>query len=104
MGGALSLSPENIDREIKLTQCKIEAGVDFFLTQPVFDPEKVEAFLSAFEAVNGKLNVPILAGVLPLASDRHAGFLHNEVPGITIPDEIQNCMTRAGDQGAREGV
>ena len=45
-----------------------------------------------------------LAGILPLASARHAAFLQQEVPGIDIPPEIHASMQQAGDQGAREGI
>mgnify|MGYP002353378495 FL=1 len=48
--------------------------------------------------------MPILAGILPLMSDRHARFLHNEVPGIIIPESIQERIEKAGEQGSKEGV
>ena len=50
------------------------------------------------------LPIPLLAGILPLASNRHANFLHQEVPGIIIPDEIRARMDKAGDKGARQGI
>jgi homocysteine S-methyltransferase len=49
------------------------------------------------------LDIPILVGVLPLVTDRHARFLHNELPGISIPETIQIRMTEAGEGGAAEG-
>ncbi len=104
VGGALNLGPEDIAREIKIIRKKVEAGVDFFLCQPVFDPKRAVAFLKAYESAYGKLEIPILAGILPLASDRHARFLHNEVPGIIIPQAIQTRMEHASDQGAKEGI
>ncbi len=55
-------------------------------------------------ALGGPLPIPMLVGILPLASSRHANFLHQEVPGITIPEEIRNRMEQAGENGAREGV
>jgi len=48
--------------------------------------------------------VPVLLGVLPLHSARHAEFLHNEVPGITIPDEQRAAMHAAGERGAEVGL
>ena len=50
------------------------------------------------------MNKPILAGILPLVNVRHANFLHNEVPGIFIPDEIRNRIEAAGDEGVKAGV
>ena len=48
--------------------------------------------------------VPVLVGLLPLHSSRHAEFLHNEVPGITVPDEVRARMREAGERGLRAGV
>src|SRR4029077_16994160 len=48
--------------------------------------------------------VPVLLGLLPLQSARHAEFLHHEVPGITIPDEARAAMAAAGDRGAEVGL
>jgi homocysteine S-methyltransferase len=50
------------------------------------------------------LGIPILVGILPLVTDRHARFLHNEVPGISIPQSTQERMIRAGDDAAAEGA
>ena len=83
---------------------KVESGVDFFLTQPIFDPRRAEAFIEAYQAVHDAIKVPILAGIMPLVTIRHARFLHNEVPGISIPDEIQTRMNEAGEQAAAEGA
>ena len=48
--------------------------------------------------------MPILAGILPIYSDRHAAFLHNEVPGIDIPNDIQARISSAGEDAPREGI
>ncbi len=104
VGGALNLCSSNLEREVKLMHRKVESGVDFFLTQPIFDPQRAEAFIEAYQAVYGAIKVPILAGIMPLVTIRHARFLHNEVPGISIPDEIQTRMDEAGEQAAAEGA
>jgi len=104
VGGALNLGANDIGREIKTMRKKIESGVDFFLSQPVFDPKQARSFLNTYEEKFGSLHVPILAGILPLASERHARFLHNEVPGIIIPQQIQSRMDQAVGQGAQEGI
>jgi homocysteine S-methyltransferase len=104
VGGALNLTPQDPEREIKNLRRKIQAGIDFLLTQPVFQPELAEAFLQAYAGRFGSLQVPVLVGVLPLYGIRHATFLHNEVPGISIPEPILERMRAAGDQGPQIGV
>ena len=98
MGAALDPGASEVDREIKTLRKKIEAGADFGLTQPVFDPAVVRTFLARYEELHGPLRLPLLAGLLPLASARHAEFLHNEVPGITLADAVRDRMRFAGDQ------
>jgi homocysteine S-methyltransferase len=92
----------NYDREIQRLEQKIEAGADFVMTQPVYDPRTVEKFLEDI----AHLRVPVLLGLLPLASYRNAEFLHNEVPGMRIPDEMRQRMKSAGsgDAARAEGV
>jgi len=104
VGVALDLGARDVDREIKTLRKKIEAGADFALTQPVFDPCMVRAFLKRYEELHGPLALPLLVGVLPLASARHAEFLHNEVPGITLTDAVRARMRLAGEQGRQEGI
>jgi len=106
VGCALNLCPPDADAEIKNLRRKLKAGADFALTQPIYEPEKAAAFLQRYTAEFGPLELPILVGVLPLFSARHASFLHNEVPGISIPVEIQERMRKAESLGraAQEGV
>ena len=104
-GSALNLCPPNPESEIKNLKRKLKAGADFFLTQPIYDPNKAKAFLDKFTEVNGApLDKPILVGVLPLVSVRHANFLQNEVPGIVIPEQTMQRIQQAGEQASREGV
>jgi homocysteine S-methyltransferase len=104
VGCALNLNPPDMVSEIKNLNRKLKAGADFILTQPIYKPELVTEFLQAYEAENGKLPVPLIAGLLPLASARHAAFLQSEVPGIEIPAETRALMDSSGDQGARTGI
>jgi homocysteine S-methyltransferase len=83
-------------RELSRLHQKIEAGAELVMTQPVYDPEVLERFLSDTK----DLDVPILVGLLPLASYRNAEFLHNEVPGMQIPEHIRDQMRRAGGGAA----
>jgi homocysteine S-methyltransferase len=82
---------------------KITAGAEYFFSQPVYLPELLEAFLKATGVFPA---VPFFAGILPLASLRNAEFLHNEVPGMQIPDTIMARMRSASTKEAqqREGI
>lgn len=104
VGCALNLMPANPEREIKVLRRKIANGANFALTQPVYQPAKAVEFLNFYADQYEELEIPLLVGILPLYSVRHAAFLHNEVPGIVIPDEIRARIERAGENAAREGV
>jgi len=103
-GCALNLAAQDASQEIKNLRRKLNAGADFILSQPLFQPEQAKAFITQYEDLHGPLQIPILVGVLPLYSVRHAAFLHNEVPGISIPDIYQQRMHAAGSQAPQEGV
>lgn len=104
VGCALNLMPSDLDREFKVLRRKIANGADFALTQPVYQPEKAFEFLRMYEDRFGKLTVPILVGILPLFGTRHAAFLHNEVPGILIPDGIRKRIEAANEDAPQVGV
>lgn len=91
-----------LEREIERAYEKAEAGADFFITQPVFSPEQLLSFLDRIKDTK----LPVIAGIWPLASYRNALFLNNEVPGVTIPDEIMKRMEKADTKEAarREGI
>jgi homocysteine S-methyltransferase len=92
----------DVQREIERFRRKLEAGAEFAMTQPVYDPLLLETFLDEL----GDPRVPILVGILPLHSYRNAEFLHNEVPGMRIPEPVRERMRGAeGQRAARaEGV
>src|SRR5919201_1379581 len=100
IGAALNPAAEDPEREIDRMHRKIEAGARWLQTQPVYDLEVLEAFL----ARAGRIPVPVLVGILPLHSFRHAEFLHNEVPGITVPDAARARLRDAGDGALRAGI
>ncbi|MBI1793617.1 MAG: bifunctional homocysteine S-methyltransferase/methylenetetrahydrofolate reductase [Chloroflexi bacterium] len=104
VGAALNLCPPDADHEMKNLQRKVKAGTDFFITQPIYQAKDGEGFLAKNELKHGPLNRPVLVGVLPLVSLKHANFLNHEVPGISIPDEIIARMEKAGERAAQEGV
>ncbi len=92
----------NLERRIRRLERKIEAGADMIMTQPLFDRHQARALHEATRDTG----VPILPGVMPLVSDGNTEFLHNEVPGFVVPDEIRARMARAGRgrKARREGV
>ncbi len=104
VGGALNLTPPEPEREVKVLRRKVRGGVDFFLTQPIYDPAAARVFLDRYAAEYGPLETPVLVGVLPLYGVRHARFLHNEVPGITISDAVFARLEQAGENAPAEGV
>jgi methionine synthase / methylenetetrahydrofolate reductase(NADPH) len=104
VGAALNLIPPEPDQEVRNVHRKVLAGADFFLTQPIYRAEEGPAFLEKYTAKYGPLDRPVLVGILPLVSSRHASFLHNEVPGVSIPEETRRRMESAGEDGAKMGV
>ena len=103
-GAALNLNAPDLQRELKVLQRKIRGGADFVLTQAIYETAPLDDFLERYEQQYGTFPIPILVGVLPLASDRHSSFLHQEVPGINVPKSIYQRMKDAGPDGAREGI
>jgi homocysteine S-methyltransferase len=94
----------DLQQEVDRFQRKVSAGAHFTMTQPIFDPATWRCFFELYEQRHGPFPVPVLIGILPLQSHRHASFLHNEVPGITIPEDALARMERAGAEGRKEGV
>ena len=90
------------DKELRRLEEKVKAGAEYIMTQPVYDPRQVERFLKAIQY----LKTPVLIGSLPLYSHKNAEFLHNEVPGMIIPEDIRERMRVAGsgEKAQAEGV
>jgi methionine synthase / methylenetetrahydrofolate reductase (NADH) len=84
------------ERELRRLEEKVRSGAEYVMTQPVYDPRTLEEFILAARP----LGVPILVGILPLYSYKNAEFLHNEVPGMTIPHDTRELMRRAGNGDA----
>jgi len=97
---AVNPSAEDLDREIERFKQKIDAGAHVAMSQPLYDRETLERF---FERT-GPIPIPFLLGVLPLQSSRHAEFMHNEVPGIVVPQRLRDRMRQAGENGIAEGL
>jgi len=103
VGCALNLNPPSPEEEIRNLLRKLRAGADFILSQPVYQMDTAEAFLKRFTGEHGPLPVPLIVGVLPLVNARHAAFLHHEVPGMSIPEEIRRRLEQAGENAPRVG-
>ena len=90
------------DRELRRLEEKKAAGAELVMTQPVYDPRTLERFLDD----TAGLGLPMMVGILPLASAKNAEFLHNEVPGMAIPADIRARMAKAGAgaEGRAEGL
>ncbi len=102
IGAALNLNEtdEEFESEIEKYLSKIEAGAHFIMTQPIYELTPLVRFLERV----GQPPIPLILGCIPLHSSRHAEFLHNEVPGITIPDVVRQRMRMAGEHGHEEGL
>ena len=99
IGVAANPGAFDLDQEIRRFEYKVEAGAEFAVTQPVFDAASVLQFLERIERVR----IPVLAGIMPLESLRHAEFMANEVPGVSVPDAVLDRMRCAEEAGrARE--
>lgn len=91
----------NLDEEIRRFEWKVEAGAEYAITQPVYDTKQLRDFLKKIEHVR----IPIIAGIFPFVNSRNAEFMHNEVPGVVVTEEILKRMRKATEiskEAARE--
>ncbi|UFS71575.1 bifunctional homocysteine S-methyltransferase/methylenetetrahydrofolate reductase [Geomonas sp. RF6] len=101
IGAAFNPNVQKMEVQVQRLEKKVANGAVFAQTQPIYQISRLYEMLDR----TSHLSVPILPGVLPLVSGRNAEFLHNEVPGITIPEEIRRRMAGlTGDKGVREGL
>jgi len=101
VGAAFNPNVQKMEVQVGRLVRKVANGAQFAQTQPIYDLNRLDEMLE----LTAGIGIPILPGVLPLVSGRNAEFLHNEVPGIVIPEEIRKRMAgRSGDDGVREGL
>ena len=101
IGAAFNPNVKAMETQVARLEKKIANGAQFVQTQPLFDLERLDTMLR----LTGGMGIPILPGILPLVSERNTEFLHNEVPGIVIPEEIRARMRGKGkEEGVREGL
>jgi homocysteine S-methyltransferase len=91
---------DDMDKEVEKLEKKVEAGAHCIFTQPIYEMKTLEQFLKRIE----HLHIFMMLGILPLRGTKHAEFLHNEVPGMAIPDEIREKMRHAGEHGPATGM
>ncbi|HUK20389.1 MAG TPA: bifunctional homocysteine S-methyltransferase/methylenetetrahydrofolate reductase [Gemmatimonadales bacterium] len=95
IGVGVNPAAPDLERELSRFAWKVDAGAEFAVTQPVFDPVQLESFLRKVE----QFRIPIVAGIWPLISLRNAEFLANEVPGVSVPEPILARMKKAQEKG-----
>jgi len=95
IGVGVNPAAVDIDRELSRFHWKVDAGAEFAVTQPVFDPHQLESFLERVASYR----IPVVAGIWPLISSRNAEFLANEVPGVSVPEEVLARMRAAQEKG-----
>lgn len=104
-GAAVAPNAGDLPREVRLLKRKVDAGAAFVLSQPLYEVEPLARLHEVYAAITGApLPIPVLVGLLPLVTSRHAEFLHNEVPGIVIPAATRRRLRTAGDDAWREGL
>ena len=101
VGAAFNPNVRHLDKAVARLEKKIASGADYVMTQPVYDPELMVRLREA----TAHLDIPIFIGIMPLASGRNAEYLHNEVPGIQLSDEVRSRMAGLeGEAGRAMGV
>ena len=97
---AANPTADNVELELDRVRRKLEAGADVLMTQQVYSAEILQSFLERL----GPIEVPVLVGIMPLQSYRHAEFIHNELAGVFVPEDVRERMRRAGENGIAEGL
>ncbi|GKU78494.1 bifunctional homocysteine S-methyltransferase/methylenetetrahydrofolate reductase [Paenibacillus sp. L3-i20] len=101
VGAAFNPNVKHLDKAVQRLERKISSGADYIMTQPVYDPLLIERIAESTK----HLSVPVFIGIMPLANGRNAEYLHNEVPGIQLSDEVRSRMAGLeGEAGRAEGV
>ena len=101
VGCTFNPNSKNIAAQISRLERKVAAGAQYVMTQPVFDVRVLDEMAKRTQ----DFGVPIFTGVWPLLSGRQADFLHNEVPGIVVPEQVRIHMAGSeGDEGRARGL
>jgi methionine synthase I (cobalamin-dependent)/5,10-methylenetetrahydrofolate reductase len=101
LGVAVNPAADDLDYELERFQKKLEAGARFAMTQVLFDLSYLDAFI---ERLGGSCPIPLLVGIFYVRSYQLALRLHNEVPGIVVPEHVQSRLRDAGSNAAETGL
>jgi 5,10-methylenetetrahydrofolate reductase len=101
IGAAVNPTADDLDLELERFARKVENGAQFAMTQLVFDLKYLDALLDRF---GGSPPVPLLVGLFPISSYRLALRFHNELPGIIVPEDLQDALRDAGPRAAEVGM
>jgi methionine synthase / methylenetetrahydrofolate reductase(NADPH) len=99
VGVSVNPAASNLDEELRQFDYKVSAGAEYVITRPIFDVRGFEAFRKRIEAAG----LPVIAGLFPFESARHAEFMANEVPGVRVPEALLERMRAAGEPDAALG-
>jgi methionine synthase / methylenetetrahydrofolate reductase(NADPH) len=102
IGVGVNPGAPDLEWELNRFYWKVEAGAEYAITQPVFDPDQLIAFVDEIRRRN--IWIPIVAGIWPLVSARNAEFMANEVPGVVVPPEVLARMQRASEKGREHAL
>jgi homocysteine S-methyltransferase len=97
---AANPTADDVALEVDRVKRKIEAGADVLMTQQIYSAETLESFLERL----GPIEIPLLVGIMPLQSHRHTEFIHNELAGVFVPEDVRERMRMAGENGVAEGI
>ncbi|MDT8860037.1 bifunctional homocysteine S-methyltransferase/methylenetetrahydrofolate reductase [Alkalihalobacillus sp. MEB130] len=103
VGAAFNPNVRHLDKAVKRMEKKIESGADYFMTQPIYSIDQIESLANETKHIQE----PIYIGIMPLTGTRNAEFLHNEVPGIKLTDDIRATMAACGEDkeaSTEEGI
>jgi homocysteine S-methyltransferase len=102
VGVQVNPGAENLDAEVRRFEFKVEAGAEYVITRPVFDPQTFERLHKRIASAG----LPIIVGLWPFESARNAEYMANEVPGVRVPERVLERMRRAanGESAAEEGI
>ncbi len=97
---AANPTADDVALEVDRVRRKIDAGADVLMTQQIYSAEILESFLERL----GPIDTPLLVGIMPLQSHRHTEFIHNELAGVFVPENVRERMRLAGENGVAEGI